>query len=392
MKEAGRAGANLSAVLLSCDALGDIIENLGHAVGNVLLKTIAERLKAALRPADQIARISRDKFLVLLPDTGTAQGRQVAEKLRHSVEGSPLALFPQAVTVHIGLAVVGAPQEICSIEEILELAYSALKTDARVEVAPVGRNVISAGSAFRVPGLRDLTAAIENGSFYAVSQPILELAEENIVGHELLSRGPVGALEMPSDFFRFALESNLLASVDLSCLKACVAVSERLMPRGKLHLNLFPSTILGTPSERLMDLLTNTHEDLTFCIEISEQQFIGDPACLRKPVAAFKAKGIEISIDDVGFGRSCLETLIMLEPDIVKIDRAYVDGASEDRNKRRLLLRLVKVSKALGAEIVAEGIESREDLRLLTDFGVRYGQGWLWGKPDNSYFEYPQAS
>ncbi len=387
-----RSGSNLVAVLLSCDDLKSIIEKLGHAVGDVLLKTIAERLKTALRPSDQIARISRDKFLVLLPDTRTAEGRQVSEKLRHAVWASPLALSPHPLSVYMGVAVVQAPKETCSIEEILELAHSALKTDSQPEEAAAPRTAISTTVTSQVPSVSDLTTAIENGSFHAVSQPIMELAGEEVVGHELLSRGPIGALEMPVDFFRLALESNMLASVDLSCLKACVAVSKRLMPRGKLHLNLFPSTILGTPSERLMDLLADTDEAVTFCIEISEQQFIGDPACLREHVAAFKAKGIEVSIDDVGFGRSCLETLIMLEPDVVKIDRAYVDGASKDPNKRRLLSRLVKVSKALGAEIVAEGIESRDDLELLRDYGVRYGQGWLWGKPDCSYIEYPIAS
>ena len=136
-----------------------------------------------------------------------------------------------------------------------------------------------------------------------------------------------------------------------------------------------------------MELLAAADDGVTFCIEISEQQFIGDPACLRDHVAAFKEKGIKVSIDDVGFGRSCLETLIMLEPDVVKIDRAYVDGASRDPHKGRLLARLVEVSKALGAEIVAEGIESRDDLALLQDYGVIYGQGWLWGKPGDSYID-----
>ena len=387
-----RSGSNLAAVLLSCNELNNIVENLGHAVGDVLLKTISKRLQTALRPSDQIARISSDKFLVLLPDTPTAEGRQVADKLRHAVGSSPLVLSPHPLSVRMGVAVVQAPKETYSIEEILELAYRALKTDAQPNEVHVPRQATPVLYSPSVGSVSDLTTAIESGSFYAVSQPIFELAGERVVGHELLSRGPVGALEMPADFFRLALESNMLASVDLSCLKACVAVSKRLMPRGKLHLNLFPSTILGTPSERLMDLLATADEAMTFCIEISEQQFIGDPACLRDRVAAFKEKGIEVSIDDVGFGRSCLETLIILEPDVVKIDRVCVNGASKDPDKRRLLLRLVKVSRALGAENVAEGIESREDLALLRDYGVRYGQGWLWGKPDSSYIEYPIAS
>ena len=158
-------------------------------------------------------------------------------------------------------------------------------------------------------------------------------------------------------------------------------------PERKVPPEPVPSTILGTPSDRLLDLLQLTDDGVTFCIEISEQQFTGDPACLRDHVAAFKEKGVEVSIDDVDFGRSCLETLIMLEPDVVKIDRCYVDGASKDPNKARLLGRLVEVSRTLGAEIVAEGIETRDDLALLKDYGVKYGQGWLWGKPGDSFIE-----
>jgi EAL domain-containing protein (putative c-di-GMP-specific phosphodiesterase class I) len=119
-----------------------------------------------------------------------------------------------------------------------------------------------------------------------------------------------------------------------------------------------------------------------FCIEISEQQFIGDPAYLRDHVAALKERNIQVAIDDVGFGRSSLESLIILEPDIVKIDRKYVTGIAAEPSKARLLKRLVKVVHSLGAELIAEGIEEREELAVLLEAGVKYGQGWLWGKPN----------
>ena len=381
-----RSGSHLVAILLTCDDLREINDNLGQGVVDVLLKAIAERVRSVLRPSDHVARIDQDRFLVLLADTRMAEGMQVGEKLRYVVGNSPLALSPQPLSVDMGVAVVQVERETCSIGEVLERAHSSL----RCEASEVVTSKKSSTNTITVPDLVDLNGAVTDGRFRAVSQPILELQKEEVVGHELLSRGPAGgSLEMPVDFFRIALEANMLTTVDLSCLKACVEVSKRLHPKGKFHLNLFPSTILGTPSERLMDLLAVTEEGVTFCIEISEQQFIGDPACLREHVAAFKEKGIEVSIDDVGFGRSCLETLIMLEPDVVKIDRSYVDGASKDPHKGRLLSRLVEVSKTLGAEIVAEGIESRDDLALLKDYGVEFGQGWLWGKPGDSYIQQP---
>jgi diguanylate cyclase (GGDEF)-like protein len=381
-----RSGARMSAVLLTCDELKQHVENLEHAAGEVLLKAIAKRIKGALRPSDHVARIGNYEFLVLLPDTRQAESSQVADKLRYAVGGSPVALSPNPLSVQLAVSVVQVDSETCSIGDILEVArHTALQTSVDRQRAP-STNVKSA-AARKVPDRTDLTGALKNGNFHAVTQPIMDLDEERVVGHELLSRGPAGALQMPVDFFRLAIEANMLTTVDLFCLKACVDASKRLRPKGKFHLNLFPSTILGTPTERLMDLLSLNDDAVTFCIEISEQQFIGDPACLRDHVAAFKERGIEVSIDDVGFGRSCLETLIMLEPDVVKIDRCYVDGAASDPHKARLLHRLVQVSRTLGAEIVAEGIESRDDLTFLQDYGVKYGQGWLWGKPGQSFID-----
>jgi len=188
---------------------------------------------------------------------------------------------------------------------------------------------------------------------------------------------------MPDDLFRVSVEYNLLTIVDLRCLKTCLnaTTEERYDQTLRFHVNLFPSTIIDTPIDRLMTLFPETTSKTQYCVEISEQQFIGDPTYLRDHVAELKNHGVLVAIDDVGFGRSSLESLIILEPNIVKIDRKYVSGIAQEPNKERLLRRLVKVVNALGSELIAEGIECREELDLLIDMGVVYGQGWYWGKP-----------
>ncbi len=188
---------------------------------------------------------------------------------------------------------------------------------------------------------------------------------------------------MPDDLFRISVENNLLTIVDLRCLKTCLAacVLPKFDQKARFHVNLFPSTIIDTPIDRLMTLFPDDGVEREYCVEISEQQFIGDPAYLRDHVLALKERGILVSIDDVGFGRSSLESLIILEPDIVKIDRKYVTGIATEPSKARLLKRLVKVVNSLGADVIAEGIEEREELEMLVDIGVPYGQGWYWGKP-----------
>jgi diguanylate cyclase (GGDEF)-like protein len=380
IRRASRTDAPLTAVLLDCDDFKRINETLGHAVGDVVLKEVATRLKDSLRPTDHVARIGGDEFLVLLPDTRMAEAMHAGERLRLAVSDNPLRLASGPVKLTASLGIERVPMSVVSIEEVLARTHLSLRHSKRT-----GKNRVSSregkGSA-PGPSLSHVVQALRlGGSFRAVKQAIVSLSDEAVVGWEFLSRGPRGSFEMPYDFFRVALERNILTLVDLHCLRACIA-SSRSLPAGmSCHVNLLPSTMLSMPEERLVELFAPAGGGRGFCVEVSEQQFIGDPACLRGPVRALKNLGVQVAIDDVGFGRSSLETLIMLEPDIVKIDQRFVKGASLDRGKEQLLRRLVRVVAAMGSELIAEGIESREDLGLLRDVGVPFGQGFLWGRP-----------
>ncbi len=382
---AQRQGWNLVAALLDCDDFDRVNATLGHAVGDVVLKEISGRLRDTLRPTDHIARIGGDEFLMLLPDTRLAEGMLVAEKVRLAVAESPLRLAQETIRVTASLGVLALPYEFCSIEEVLSLCRLAVR-----ESKLLGKNRVSSGEKHKLnegpdkEALSELTEKLRKGDcFRAVSMPIFKLDEVKVVGHEILSRGPEGAFEMPDDLFRVSCEYNLLTIVDLRCLKTCLAASAlpKFESDVRFHVNLFPSTIIDTPIDRLMTLFPDDGKTRDYCIEISEQQFIGDPAYLRDHVNAIKEHGIKVAIDDVGFGRSSLESLIILEPDIVKIDRKYVTGIAAEPAKARLLKRLVKVVNSLGAELIAEGIEEKEELEMLIEIGVNYGQGWYWGKP-----------
>ncbi|MBA4078034.1 MAG: hypothetical protein C0508_23600 [Cyanobacteria bacterium PR.023] len=385
---AQRGGWNLVTVLIDCDDFDRINQQFGHAVGDVVLHEIADRVRETVRPTDHLARLGGDEFLLILPDTRFAEGMLVAEKIRLAVAESPLRLASETVRVTASLGVLALPYEFCSIEEVLSLARLAVR-----ESKMLGKNRVSSGEKHKQAGagqspdkaaLEELTEKLRRGDcFRAVSMPIFHLSDEKVVAYEILSRGPAGAFEMPDDLFRVSVEHNLLTIVDLRCLKTCLSAcpDPKFDQTARFHVNLFPSTIMDTPIERLMTLFPANKTDGNYVIEISEQQFIGDPAYLRDHVQALKERGLLVAVDDVGFGRSSLESLIILEPDIVKIDRKYVSGISEEPAKARLLKRLVKVVNSLGAELVAEGIECREELDLLVEMGVPFGQGWLWGKP-----------
>jgi diguanylate cyclase (GGDEF)-like protein len=379
-----RAGSPLVAILLDCDDFKRINDTLGHAVGDVALKEMVERITNTLRPSDYVARIGGDQFVVLLTDTQYAEAKLIAERVRLAVAESPIRNSTDTIYMTASLGVAALPYEISSVEELLTLTRHALKISKET-----GKNRVTESL---VPAIKNGLGVVEEGEnivdvlrkgdcYRAAKHPIIRLDDETQVGYELLVRGPTGPFSMPYDFFRVAIENNILTRVDLLCLKTVVSAAQTLEAGSRFDVNLFPSTIIDTPIDRLLSMFPEDKAIGTFCVEISEQQFIGDPSYLKEHTAALQKAGVLVAIDDVGFGRSSLESLILLEPDVVKVDIKYVAGIANDMQKQRLLRRLIGVVQALGAELIAEGVETREDMEVVKEMGVQYAQGYLWGYP-----------
>jgi diguanylate cyclase (GGDEF)-like protein len=374
-----RVGATLVAVLINVDNFRRMNDDFGFAVGDEILKEVAKRIMGILRPSDRLARVGPDEFLVLLTDTQLAYGMRVAERVRVQMSEAPLRAGNDIVPVTVSIGVAPLPPKLESVEEILQLTRSAMKRSKSG-----GRNRVSLAREKgtpeeEAPAMRNIVEVLcDGGHFRAVYQPIVELATQDISAYEIYTRGPDGAFESPAEFFRVCVENNILTSTDILCLKLAIASVSDLRTSVRFHINVFPSTLLDTQIENLISLFPKDKPG-KFCIELSEQQFVGDPAHLREHVIALRQAGILVAIDDIGFGRSSLESLILLEPDIVKVDRKYVTGVAHDASKQRLLKRVVNVGRSLGAEVVAEGIEGKEDLPVLQEIGVQYGQGYYWG-------------
>jgi EAL domain-containing protein (putative c-di-GMP-specific phosphodiesterase class I) len=159
----------------------------------------------------------------------------------------------------------------------------------------------------------------------------------------------------------------------------------------RCHINIHPQTHIGVPIAAIFDIIGRYLQPHELCIELSEQQLVGSPMRLRESRAALRSRGIDLALDDVGFGHSSLEALIVLEPDIVKIDRRFVNGVSKDAGRARDLRRLAGVLQGLGAEVIAEGVESRSDMAALMSIGVEFAQGYFWDRPIE-VFAYPPRS
>lgn len=373
---ARRSHSEMQALLLDLDDFKWINDTLGHAVGDVVLKETAQRLKASLRATDYLARIGGDEFLILLPQTRPAQAREIAEKVRLTVSETPLSLSSGVVKITASVGTVKVSEKTSSIDQLLSEMHFVLYRSKQAGKNRVSCDVIGEGSSSAV-----LQTLLRDDAFRVVRQPIVRLTDEQIVGYEFLSRSSHKVFEAPSDFFRLCLEANILTLTDYRCFRNCLAAAAPFPPTIRRHVNLFPSTMIAMPVGDLLEAFPPDRLDGAYCVEISEQQIIGDPLNLAEPVNALQQAGILIAFDDVGYGHSCLESLTLLEPNIIKIDKRCITGIASDPSRVRSLKRLLRVTRALGAQVVAEGIESRDDLDLLQCLGVQYGQGFLWAKP-----------
>lgn len=386
MAWARREGTGFVMILIDLDDFKKVNTEFGHLIGDTVLSEVGLRIRHRLRSTDYLARLGGDEFVVLMPQTRLAEGMRVAEGLRQTVSKTPILFSQGTVRVTASLGVITVSEEdLSTIDNMLAKTHLLLYKSKRL-----GKNRISSSQEgskkYQDPKqpLSRIIRSVESGqTVRSVKQTIRQLQTGEVIGHEFLSRFEISGYEMPDDFFRICLETGALTAVDFSCFKTCAEGALATAPKYQCFLNLFPSTITSVPIEQFIEVLQKGQKRpmKNFCVEISEQQIVGDPSYLAGAVKKFQQAGVRVAIDDVGFGRSCIESLIFLSPDIVKIDKRFVGGIAKDEGKARLLRRLLNVVDALKIETIAEGIEVQSDLDVLKDFGVKFGQGFLWGKP-----------
>jgi diguanylate cyclase (GGDEF)-like protein len=365
------------ALLVDLDDFKLVNVRLGYGAGDIVLRDVGRVLQASVRTTDYAARIGGDEFLVLMPGSSPAEGVRVAERIRHGISSLVFSSLSEEVRVTASVGVVAVPPGTPSFDDLVTLADTVLR-----ESKQAGKNRSSVpDSDFSCAAPSFVDELRYGGRLRAVVQPIVRLADGRLWGYELLSRSTIDGYELPGDFFPLCDRAGRLRAVDYDCFRTCVEAADWLDESLRYYVNLFPATLLDVSVERIAGALPDDRAHRRCCIELSEQQIVGDPSYLLEPVRALKEAGFLIAVDDIGFGRSSLERLLLLEPEIVKIDRALIHGVAQDPWKRRALKRLLEVTRVLGAEVVAEGIESESDLAVLRRLGATFGQGYALGRP-----------
>ena len=373
----GREGTNLSVIILDLDNFKSINDTFGHAAGDSVLQEVAKAMRDTVRASDYVSRIGGDEFIILLPNTRLAEGIHFSERIREAI-GRVLVTVAsgQAVRTTASLGVANVARRMATVDSLLEETHLALAKSKRL-----GKNRVSSGEAAEPTTLNVLELLRSGRCFRSVKQPIWDLVTGKVDGYEFLSRTNIAGFEMPDEFFDFSKNSNILSLVDERCLAVSLAAAAKVPPGTERHVNLFPSTMAEFQSGQLAGLFPATSRGGALCLEISEERIMGDPAQLVPVIQRLKEHKILVAIEGVGFGRSSLESLIVLQPDEIKIDKKLVQNISHDPRRKETLRRLLAAVESFHVKVIAEGVENKDDLEMLKSMGVRYGQGFLWGQP-----------
>ncbi len=199
-------------------------------------------------------------------------------------------------------------------------------------------------------------------------------------GWEFLSRGPMGPLALPDQLFRWGKKHDQLVELDLLCLDRNITAALACCQVGRIHFNLFSLTLADNRVLPLLDRLAHG-AGMTPCIELSESDVMTTSVELASLRAPLEERGIQLALDDVGFQAHGLGYIKKWRPDVIKLDRRVTGNILRHSVKRDLVRSALGLADASSAMLIVEGVENQSELEVLRGLGVRYAQGFYWGKP-----------
>jgi diguanylate cyclase (GGDEF)-like protein len=230
-----------------------------------------------------------------------------------------------------------------------------------------------------------LEKILSNGLITPYFQPIYDLSNGEIYGHEALSRGPMNStLFSPDPLFTLAQQEGKLHKLELLCREKALSKFAKLELKGRLFLNVSAS-LLGSPDHQsgmtlaILNELGLDQKDIV--IELSEQHPYDHNGLPRSSVDHYRKMGFQVAIDDLGVGYSGLQLWSELQPDIVKVDKHFIKGIDKDEIKREFVRSILTIAQRLNCILIAEGIETQQELDQLIEIGVTLGQGYFLGRP-----------
>jgi diguanylate cyclase (GGDEF)-like protein/PAS domain S-box-containing protein len=391
LAQARRSDRPLAILFIDLDRFKNINDTLGHGAGDRVLKEIAQRLRGCLREADTVSRLGGDEFVVLIEGASRPPDIvEVAQKILAAV-ARPVLLESQEFHVTASIGISTCPGDSDDLQGLMKNADIAMyrakeqgKNNFQFYSAQINVHTLE-----RVALESDLRHALERKEFLLHYQPKIDIGSNRIVGMEALVRWQQPGKELipPAQFIPLAEETGLIVPIGEWVLKtACLqnkAWQDRGLPRLRIAVNLSPRQFayesLLTDVARVLNETGLDPAWLEF--EITESMVMRDPEHAVTLLRGLKAMGIHLSIDDFGTGYSSLSYLKRFPLDSVKIDRSFIQDLPGDGDDAGITRAIIAMAHSLRLGVIAEGVETDEQLHFLRLHGCNEMQGYLFSRP-----------
>ncbi len=392
-----RKSKNTAVIYISLTGFKAVVDARGHSGGCEAVCAIAARLTSTLRQYDTVARIHRDEFVLVLG--GTVQEGDVAMILSklQAVFAEPLLLGADEAIIPACFGVACFPADGVTSELLLQHAHIAMNQARQHEVAfQYYSEALNQKAVERLSIETGLLHALDNGEFFLCYQPKMDIISKDIIGMEALVRWqrPGHGIIPPDRFIPVAEENGLIVRLGTYVLReACrqnMAWQDAGLPKLKVAVNLSARQLRDSAIVPLVtQILAETGLDPHYLeLELTESALMGDAGDTVCKLLCLKELGISISVDDFGTGYSSLSYLKHLPIDTIKVDRSFVRDIVHDPDDAAIVDAIVAMAHSLKLNVIAEGVETREQLEFLKQRKCQQVQGYYFARPlDPPQFE-----
>ncbi len=391
-----RYNRNAALIFIDLDLFKNINDTIGHAVGDVLLQVTASRLKKHCRDSDTVARFGGDEFVILLSElsddleTATQEASNITRKIREEVI-KEAQIGKHAISVTVSQGVVMVPSDADKSDKALQRADLAMY---RAKAA--GRNKVVFFSPEMEQSIKrkerlkaDLRRAIRNEELFVMYQPQVDIHANKIIGTEALVRWRCKdqGLIYPLEFIPVAEESGAIIEIGEFVLKeACFAAEkwhQQFDQEQYVTVNLSAQQIAHKhfikSVDEVLEQFLLPHHLLEF--EVTESMLMVDLDRAIKLLSSLRDRGIKVSLDDFGTGYSSLSYLKKLPLDKLKIDKSFVKDIPGDKDSETIAKSIISMASNLGMKVVAEGVETEQQLNFFKEHHCHIIQGYYFSEP-----------
>jgi two-component system CheB/CheR fusion protein len=385
-----RNQARLAVLFVDVDNFKLINDTMGHDVGDILIKQVAESLKVCIRAGDTVSRFGGDEFTIICETEGASEVVIAAQRIVDTLSQPHLLDGKQVfTTASIGISLY--PEDGIDSQTLLKNADIAM-----YRAKERGKNnfqfftgELRTLSHDRMYLINDLRQALAGNAFHLVYQPQLDMQTGKLSGIEALLRWDHAerGLVPPDKFIPLAEEIGLIGAIGEWVLHAVCAQIVTWRKAGlqppKVAINLSPKQFrkAHVPSLIAQTLAKHGIEPCCLTVELTEHALMDDTDYTLQMLSELKQLGVHLAVDDFGTGYSSLSYLKRYPINEIKIDRSFVDGIADDANDRAIARTIIAMADVMGMEVMAEGVETEEQRQALLANGCRFAQGFLFARP-----------